>query len=292
MGEHQSAVLVGLGDTSGCVPALDWAAREAHTQHRELRIVRAYRWPGGVAPWETAADRSVADDLRKSAERKLQLALIHVHTDWPDVRVTGDVVDGVASDVLVERSAQAELTVLGSRHLGTLGAAVLGSVSAIVAARASGPVVVVEGPPGEPAEHPTVVVGVDGSPGTDDALAFGFDHASRHGCALSAAFCWHRDLIASAQWRPEQPAPARAERWLAEAVAGWQEKYPDVEVHRAVIREHPVAGLVAASHAQELLVVGSHAQHPRIASLLGSVCQGVLHHATCPVAVVHPRATH
>jgi nucleotide-binding universal stress UspA family protein len=56
-----------------------------------------------------------------------------------------------------------------------------------------------------------------------------------------------------------------------------------------VVRDHPVAGLVAASAGQDLLVVGSRSGHARVAALLGSVSQGVLHHATCPVAVVHPR---
>jgi len=55
------------------------------------------------------------------------------------------------------------------------------------------------------------------------------------------------------------------------------------------VRAHPVAGLVAESLSQELLVVGARSRHARLASLLGSVSQGVLHHATCPVAVIHPR---
>ena len=53
----------------------------------------------------------------------------------------------------------------------------------------------------------------------------------------------------------------------------------------AVVRDHPVAGLVSAATGQELLVVGRRGAHPRADALLGSVAQGVLHHATCPVAV-------
>src|SRR5207245_985713 len=135
--------------------------------------------------------------------------------------------------------------------------------------------------------NPSVVVGVDGSDGGDDVLEYAFDHASRHGRPLHAVYCWRPDLLSTMQWRPEQPAPERADRWLAEAVAGWHEKYPDVELHRAVVRDHPVDGLVAASAAQELLVVGARARNARIADLLGSVSQGVLHHASCPVAVIH-----
>ena len=91
------------------------------------------------------------------------------------------------------------------------------------------------------------------------------------------------------RWRPEQPVPPRAELWLAETIAGWQEKYPDVAVRSAVIRDHPVSGLVAESMAQRLLVVGNRGQHPFADTLLGSIAQGVLHHATCPVAVIPTR---
>jgi nucleotide-binding universal stress UspA family protein len=86
--------------------------------------------------------------------------------------------------------------------------------------------------------------------------------------------------------RPEQPAPEGVEAWLAETLAGWQEKFPDVTVHREVIRDYAVAGLLTASTGQHLLVVGNRGRHALAGTLLGSVSQGVLHHATCPVAVV------
>lgn len=49
---------------------------------------------------------------------------------------------------------------------------------------------------------------------------------------------------------------------------------------------HPAAGLVAASLNQDLLVAGSRGRHTLVGTRLGSVNQGVLHHAYCPVAVV------
>jgi nucleotide-binding universal stress UspA family protein len=102
--------------------------------------------------------------------------------------------------------------------------------------------------------------------------------------------CWPPDLLAEMSWRTEPPAPARAEVWLSEALAGWREKYPDVAVHSGVVSEHPAAGLVKESAAQYLLVVGSRGRHALTGTLLGSVSQGVLHHATCPVAVIPTHA--
>lgn len=284
-------VLVGLGDAAGGVPELDWAAREAVTRNASLRVIRAYHLTWGTLPWESSSDRMFTSELRQHAQKSLDAALAHVHQAWPDLEVEGQVVDGIAWDVLRAAAADAAVTVLGSRHHGALGSALLGSVSTVVAASAPGPVVVAGYLPGDQGGDPVVVVGVDGSERTPDVLDFAFDYASRHNRRLRAIFCWHPDLLASMQWRMPPPAPERAERWLAEALAGHQENYPEVLVHRAVLREFPVAGLVAESLSQELLVVGNRSQHARVAALLGSVSQGVLHHAGCPVAIVHPRAT-
>ena len=290
-GEFSNAVLVGLGDAKESSAALDWAGAEARLRGASVHIVRAYHWSAGVAPWETSADRMIARDLRHAAETRLRHAVAHLAETFPDVPVTSTAAEGIPWDVIVEHSADAAVTVLGSRRLGAVGGAVMGSVSTVVAARAYGPVVVVEGPPGLDGENPQVVVGVDGTPAGDEALGFAFDEASRRHRRLRAVYCWRHGLLTTTEWRAGEPAPERAQRWLAEAVAGWQEKYPDVDVRRIVVHEHPVTGLVQESSSQELLVVGGRPRHARVAPLLGSVSQGLLHHATCPVAVVHPRRT-
>jgi nucleotide-binding universal stress UspA family protein len=259
-------------------------------RNRPLHIIRSYNLSGTMLPWDNLADSTLDSQMRASAVRQLRAAVRAVRADYPDLTVAGDAVHGIPWEVLGDAAATAELTVVGSRRHGVLGSAILSSVSTLVAARGPGPVVVAANPPGDPAEDPAVVVGVDGSAAMDDVLDFAFDYASVHGRRLHAVFCWHPDLLAAMQWRGEPSVPDRAERWLAEAVSGWQEKYPDVRLSRGVVRAFPVSGLVAESLSQELLVVGSHSRRARVAALLGSVSQGVLHHATCPVAVVHPRA--
>lgn len=289
---HDGAIVVGVADSSESLRELDWAAREAQARHRPLHLVRAWSQAAAALPWDSAVDRTIRRELRVAAERRLAAAVAHLDTTWPGVEHTCETVEGLAADVLVEQAAGGATTVLGSHNRGPLGSLLLGSVGQVVAARAAGPVVIVAGAPGDDAEDAGVVVGVDGSPVTQDALAFAFDFAAVHHVPVRPVFCYSPDLLAASQWRSAQPAPERADRWLAEVVAGWQEKYPDVVVHRGVVREHPVPALVEQSHAQELLVIGSRGRHPgrhpHLASLLGSVAQGVLHHATCPVAIVHP----
>lgn len=284
------AVVVGLGDARDDIPELEWAAREANVRNRPLHIIRAYNLAMATLPWDNMTDRALTSEMRATALRRLRRAVTTVRGRYPDLVVHADAVHGIPWQVLGEAASTAELTVVGSRRHGALGSAVLGSVSSIVAARGPGPIVVAANPPGDPAEQPAVVVGVDGSPGTDEVLDFAFEYASVHRRRLRAVFCWHPDALAAMAWRGEPPAPDRADRWLAEATGGWQEKYPDVRVTRAVVRAFPAAGLVSESLSEELLVVGSHSRHPRVSAFLGSVSQGVLHNATCPVAVVHPRA--
>ena len=281
-------VVVGVDESAGADQALAWGVEEARSRAVPVRLVYAYGSPatyGGMplygnlpAPQPSHMRAVAAQLVARAAARVAELA--------PDVYVTTHASDDDAARVLIDESARASMIVLGSRHLGTVGSVLLGSVSAAVSARAACPVVVLRGPAGLAAEQAAVVVGVDAQDGSEAVLEFGFDYASRRSVPLSAVLCWHPDVLAEMMWRPEPPAPERAERWLSEALAGWREKYPDVVLHSGVVREHPVTGLVAASTAQDLLVVGNRGRHALAGTLLGSVSQGVLHHATCPVAVV------
>ncbi len=73
---------------------------------------------------------------------------------------------------------------------------------------------------------------------------------------------------------------------LADRLAGWAEKYPDIPVQKAVERDRPARVLVEESARAQLLVVGSHGRGNVAGHLLGSVSHAVVHRADCPVAVV------
>lgn len=298
--DFTGAVVVGLGDGNGGGtergadlplqnwPELEWAAHEAALRRRPLHVIRAFQVAPSSWPWDNAIDHAINAELQERARMRVAAAMRALAAALPELVPHSHVPAGDPRTVLRGAAETAELVVVGSRKLGAFGGAVLGSVSSAVAGHDACPTVVVGSPPGLDGENPSIIAGVDGSPVTEDVLSFAFDFASRHRRPLRVVFCWRRDMLADMQWRVAPPIPERAERWLAEAVAGWLAKYPDVELHRAVIRDHPVEGLVRDSASQELLVVGARAQRGRFASMLGSVSQGVLHHATCPVAVVHP----
>ena len=74
---------------------------------------------------------------------------------------------------------------------------------------------------------------------------------------------------------------------LSEQRAGWREKYPDVPITESVAQSHPVEALVRASPTADLVVVGCRGRRGFRGMLLGSVSQGIIRHAHCPIAVVH-----
>ncbi|BCK56077.1 hypothetical protein NWFMUON74_38490 [Nocardia wallacei] len=75
---------------------------------------------------------------------------------------------------------------------------------------------------------------------------------------------------------------------LAERLAGWQEKYPQVPVRRQVAPAEPKADLLRWSNSAQLLVVGSRGRGGVRGLLLGSTSNFLVQHAHCPVMVVHP----
>lgn len=281
-------VVVGVDDSEGTDLAVRWAAETAERYGAPLRVVAAFRW---LLPyWWGGAMYADAEDLdvtKRVAEDLVQRFTTQAREAHPGLQVDGDAVDGDPVTVLEHESQRASMVVLGSRGLGGFGSVMLGSVGVGLSARAACPVIVLRGPSGDPAEGAGVVVGVDGSEESAEVLGFGFEYASRRGLPLRAVLCWRPDALSWTRRDSEPFAVERAEAWLSAALtAGWEQRYPDVKVRSLVLPEPPVEALLGEATGAHLLVVGSRGRGSIRGALLGSVSQGVLHHAMCPVAIV------
>ncbi|GAA3795030.1 universal stress protein [Amycolatopsis tucumanensis] len=287
-----NAIVVGVDGSEEATRALRWAAEAARQRHEPLRIVHGFApitgFDGaGLAVLQQAYDELVkaADDLVADAVRTAREA------GGTDLTITTGRPTETGALALIEASRTARTVVLGCSGTGGFAGMLVGSTTVEVAAHARCPVVVVRGR--ENAEGP-VVVGVDGSPVGERALAAAFEEASWRGAGLVAVHVWsdvdfagYPSMVPIALDWEESAADER--RLLAERLAGWQEKYPDVRVERVVARDRPRHQLLSWSAHAQLVVVGSRGRGGFSGLLLGSTSQALIHHAQCPVMIVRPR---
>jgi nucleotide-binding universal stress UspA family protein len=284
------SVVAGVDGSECALQAVRWAALEASRRHLPLRLVIAYSWPAGGLVGNIGLGVDPRAVLRDVAVGHLAAAADVAAGAAPGVDVDRVDVVGFAVPVLQAESIRAELVVLGDRGLGGFTGLLIGSVAMELSAHASCPVVVVRGPEPDgavPRQEP-VVVGIDGSPLSEAAVAFAFEAAARRGVPLVAVHAW-RDLLVDPTLAPLvdwDAAEADEREVLAERLAGWGGDYPDVAVRRLVVRDRPARALVDESRRAQLVVVGSRGRGGFTGLLLGSVSQALVHHAHCPVAVV------
>ncbi|MCU4186894.1 universal stress protein [Acidiferrimicrobium sp. IK] len=134
-----------------------------------------------------------------------------------------------------------------------------------------------------------VVVGVDGSEPSKEALRWAAEQARLVGARLRVVLSWELPSVAYMA-----PLPAGldfdkdAHRVLDEEIAGVLGQ-PDVDIEKVVAEGHPAPVLLELSKDADLLVVGSRGHGEFAGMLLGSVSEHCVSHATCPVVVVHRR---
>lgn len=287
-----STIVVGIDGSESALEAAVWAAKAAERQGKSLTILAAYETQAAAYAPALVIPQDVIDIIRKEAEENVHTAAAKARTTAPSVDVTGKVVEGRPSPVLIDASHDAALVVVGSRGLGGVRGLFLGSVGVDVAAHAASPVVVYAGPGGPG----PVVVGIDGSELSEAALSSAFEQASQLGTKLKVVHTW-TDLASDAlngyglDADQLQRLADEAHEVVAERIAGFGSDYPDVEIERVVVPDGPANQLIEHATDAQLLVVGSRGRGGFRGLLLGSTSQAVLHKATCPVLVVKPART-
>ncbi len=299
---RRATILVGVDGSPESLVAAKWAAVEAERRHLSLLMILAINEPlDGSSDY--VFPPPLIDAVRTVSRDRLGRAAAVIRDQHPalDVQTSLEFVD--PRRFLVAGSSDVQMTIVGTRGRGQLPEVLVGSVALYVAAHAHSPVAVippstdvsVTGPSGP------ILVGIDGHPDSRAAVGFAFDEASVQETDLLAVlvfdelpyrgFAKGANLIGKLDDDEEHAV-------LAEELAGWRERYPDVPVRQVVLRGRPARALVgfakdrSSTHRPRLIVVGARGRGGLAGLLLGSTSQQLITHADVPIIVVRPDTQH
>jgi nucleotide-binding universal stress UspA family protein len=283
-------IVVGVDGSTASTAAVRWAARWAAMRNTGLTIVHASppMVPmSSLVEWMGPTPSEVLRVQEEQARRLIDDAAKTANDTADGLRLQAKAIAAEPVPALLELSNEAQIVAVGRRGMSSLAGVLLGSVSIAMIHRARCPVAVIhdESPAEAASTDAPVLVGIDGSPASEQATAIAFDEASWRGVelvALHAAYDSDPFGIHQLEWAAVEP---KAHKALAERLAGWQERYPDVRVRRVVVFDQPAHHLVEQAKTAQLVVVGTRGHGEFTGLLLGSVSAAVVQATRTPVII-------
>jgi nucleotide-binding universal stress UspA family protein len=272
-------IVIGYDGKPDSLAALAWAAQVASLRGEAIvatTIIDPRQTPRGVA-WPESYWDEIDDKARE------------VFAQWPDVPATIERHIGHLVPRLLECAEGSSMLVVGSHGHTTTHEVLLGSVSQSAARHAGMPVVVVR-PPLHP-ESGRIVVGSDESESSTRALEFACGMAELTGDKVLILHAWHPTTVVADRYGYMPPPSAEsmdaAEVAVGRVVDGLRTTHPDIAVESEIFYGAAERALTDAADNASLVVVGSRGHHAVGEVLMGSVGHALLHHAHCPIAIVH-----
>ncbi|WP_280492371.1 universal stress protein [Nocardia asiatica] len=285
-------ILAAVDGSASSYQAVAWAAAEAALHRRGLHIITSMAIPTGFGPGISLGEADL-EWMRRDGERLISEATRVARTAAPgdELAISTEVSFELVIPLLIERSAQAGMLVVGSRGLGAFQRGLLGSVSTATTHHAHCPVAVIHGISAIDAvsARQPVLVGVDGTDNSMPAVELAFEEAARRKVDLVALHAWSDTSGLDIPIRGWDGARESAETVLSECLAGWGERYPDVTVRRIVRADRPARSLLDESANTQLVVVGTHGRGGFASTVLGSTSNALLHAVEVPMIVVRSR---
>lgn len=113
-----SRIVVGVDGSAAAAAALGWAVREARLRHAAVHLVHAYHSdPRLHAPYASLSWLARQDERFAAAKEILTAAEEHAHRQLPPERLTSELVNEAPARALIDRTADAEMLVLGTTRL-------------------------------------------------------------------------------------------------------------------------------------------------------------------------------
>lgn len=288
-------IIVGVDGSRASLTAVEWAVARAQHTGATVHLMCVYT----VATYATYGFEGVItgfdpETLQRGAQKVVDTALGYAQSvlAGQSLDITTEVIAGDPASVLVDKSKEAELIVIGTEHHGQFFSRIFGTVSSTLPAYSACPVVVVpnyeEGRSFTPVER--VVVGVEATEKLSKALCTAVEETALWGGQLTAISAIPLPAVNGVMtWVPNavdhDVLMTEMKRQLNTAVDTAIEDR-DMQVRRHVIDGAPAQLLVEFSTAVDLVVVGSRGYSALTQAVLGVTSQAVLAHSSCPVMVV------
>jgi nucleotide-binding universal stress UspA family protein len=262
------AIVVGVDGSPDSTAALDLAADEATRRAVPLLVVQAY--PG--------TDGSEPDD---DARALVNGAVAQVRANNPDLTIINDAAGG--GSLYLGLSGDA-LVVIGRQFAQSFAGMPPGVVISRLIEQVRCPVVV--GNAGASTERPRVVVGVDDSSASLDALRFAARWSARRGLPVEVVHAVPDIDLDGMSAEAADEHRLQVSMWLWDRVGSVARDFPRVPIRTAVaFGEKPGPALVRAADGASMVVVATRVG-ANTETALGSIGFALVDEAPCPVAIV------
>lgn len=284
-------VVVGVDGSSWALAAVGWAVAEAILRRTQLTVVHVVEplaastlmWPGGRIPEEVLQIQDT--DARAVIADAMKVAEDSIGSSYRP-QIQSELAVGSIVPSLVELSKDADMLVVGPRGRSRQHRRLLGGSTSGVIRHALCPVAIIHGPDtSRDSARLPVLLGTDGSPVSELATEIAFSEASWRGVDLVALHVLADTGMSSLYAMEWSALQSSMRKPIAERLATWEERYPDVTVNLEVQFESPARQLIDESERSQLVVVGSHGRGGFAGMLLGSVSAAVAQEAVVPVIV-------
>jgi nucleotide-binding universal stress UspA family protein len=270
-------VLVGIDNEDASQTAVDWVIARAKDAPLQVKLFTAF----DLLTSDPTDDQGVLEATAKRIEAAV-----------PGTEVVTEIAERSILEGLIERSAEADLMVIGSHPHRKVRSILTGALPSALVARAQCATVVV--PDDWRAGGTRIVLGVADDESSDTATRFAAQEAVAAGTSLDAVHAWRlpqpsMDAVSSLIVGPEE-LEAIHEELLQRVTDRLGDSAPGVEVRGVLRHGDPAMQLDEMLADTRLLVLGTHGHGPAVGALLGSKVQHLLHHGGIPIAVVPLKA--
>ena len=286
-------IVIGIDGSDSSSAALRWAVEEAELHDWPVTAVLGW---GFLDQHHADPDAPFDPDYAAPAAAEALDAYVE-RAVGPEraARVERRAVCDLAAPALIEAAGDASLLVVGARGLGGFKGLLLGSVSQQCLHHTTSAIAIVRPRPAPRPSEDTleqIVVGVDGSQTSREALRWAAEEARLRQAALQVIMTWHMPFVAGYPFVSPNFEPSQFEHDARKALDELVDGVDTVgipQVDRILAMGDAAVTLLTASKEADLLVVGSRGLGGFAGLLLGSVSHHLAHHATCSLVIIPPR---